>query len=90
MENNNPKKYNVLIKKSAEKFLEKLSEPYYSAIKSAIMSLSEEPRPFGYKKLVNQEVYRIRVGNYRIIYDIFDDILTVEIVNIGHRKNIYE
>lgn len=90
MENNNTKKYNVLVKKSAEKFLEKLSEPHYSAIKSAIISLSEEPRPFGYKKLVNQEVYRIRVGNYRIIYDIFDDILTIEIVNIGHRKSIYK
>ena len=67
-----------------------LSEPNYSAVKTAILSLAYNQRPFGYIKLSGSDAYRIRVGNYRIIYDIFDEILTVEVVNIGHRKEIYK
>ena len=84
------KEYTVVLKKKAEKFLDGLSEPNYSAVKTAILSLAYNPRPFGYIKLSGSDAYRIRVGNYRIIYDIFDEILTVEVVNIGHRKEIYK
>lgn len=90
MEDNNSKKYTLTFKKIAEKFLEKLSEPDYSYVKSAVLSLTENPRPFGYKKLKGVEAYRIRVGNYRIIYEIQDDLLIIEVINIGHRKNVYE
>lgn len=89
MQKANIPKYKVLIKKKAEKFLEKLSEPNYSSVKSAIISLSFDARPFRYKKLVSKDIYRIRVGDYRIIYEIFDDIVTIEVINIGHRKNVY-
>ena len=82
--------YNVTLKKQAIKALEKINEPYYSNIKNAIYSLADNPRPQGSKKLKGRDGYRIRVADYRIIYDIFDDILLIDVINLGHRKNIYE
>jgi mRNA interferase RelE/StbE len=49
-----------------------------------------QARPQGYKKLKGRDGYRVRVGNYRIIYDIFDSELIVDIITLGHRKDIYE
>ncbi|HSK12899.1 MAG TPA: type II toxin-antitoxin system RelE/ParE family toxin [Phnomibacter sp.] len=82
--------YNVTLKKRAIKALEKINEPYYSSIKEAIYNLAEDPRPAGYKKLKAREGYRIRVADYRIIYEIFDDVLLVDFIDLGHRKDIYE
>jgi mRNA interferase RelE/StbE len=81
--------YSVSLKKQAIKVLEKINEPYYSNIKEAIYMLAENPRPKGYKKLKGRDGYRIRVADYRIIYDIFDDSLIVDVINLGHRKDIY-
>ena len=82
--------YQLVINPRAIKILEKINEPDYSAIKTAIYGLAGNPRPHGYKKLKGRDGYRIRVGNYRIIYDVFDKILTVDVLNLGHRKDIYE
>ena len=82
--------YKIVFKKPALKALEEIDEPYYSAIKKAISNLSDNPRPNGYIKLKGREGYRIRVGPYRIVYNIFDNILTVQIVNVGDRKDIYD
>jgi len=82
--------YSVNFKKHALKELAKINEPFYSHIKQAIYSLADNPRPQGYKKLKGRDGYRIRVGNYRIIYDIFDHELVVDIIALGHRKEIYE
>jgi mRNA interferase RelE/StbE len=82
--------YNITLKKRAIKALEKINEPYYSAIKEAIYSLAHNPRPVGCKKLKGRNGFRIRVADYRIIYDIFDDILLVDVIDLGHRKDIYE
>lgn len=82
--------YQLTIKPKAIKALEKINEPDYSHIKTAIYGLADNPRPQGCKKLKGREGWRIRVGDYRIIYDIFDKTLTVDVVNFGHRKDIYE
>ena len=82
--------YKIRIEKTVQKALEKITEPYYAKIKFAILSLAKNPRPHGYKKLVGRDGFRIRVADYRIIYDIFDDILTVEVIDLGHRKGIYK
>ena len=82
--------YNVSLKKRAIKALEKINEPYYSNIKETIYSLADNPPPAGYKKLTDREGYRIRVADYRIIYDIFDDVLLIDVIDLGHRKDIYE
>lgn len=81
--------YKVTIKKSALKSLQKIHEPQYSSIKNAILQLSENPRPFGYIKLTGREAYRIRVSDYRIIYEIFDSQLVADVIALGHRKDIY-
>lgn len=82
--------YSVNFKKHALKELAKINEPFYSHIKQAIYSLADNPRPQGYKKLKGRDGYRIRVGNYRIIYDVFESELVVDIIALEHRKDIYE
>jgi mRNA interferase RelE/StbE len=82
--------YQITLRKRAIKALENISEPYYSNIKEAIYRLADNPRPVGYKKLKGREAYRIRVADYRIIYDIFDDVLVVDVIDLGHRKDIYD
>ena len=82
--------YRIVIKKKAIKVLEKIHEPYYTNIKKAIIEIGENPRPKGYKKLHGRDGYRIRVDDYRIIYEIFDDSLLIDIINLDHRKEIYD
>lgn len=81
--------YEVKILRSAVKQLENLSRTDYLAVKSKIVSLSVNPRPKGCLKLKGRSAYRIRQGNFRIIYDIFDNILTVRVIRIGNRKDVY-
>jgi mRNA interferase RelE/StbE len=82
--------YTITLKKRAVKALQDINEPYYSNIKKAIYALADNPRPQGYKKLKGRDGYRIRVADYRIIYDIFDITLLVDVIDLGHRKDIYE
>jgi len=82
--------YFINFSKQSLKQLTKINEPYYSNIKAAIYALADNPRPQGYKKLTDRTGYRVRVGNYRIIYDIFDKQLIVEIIALGDRKDIYQ
>ncbi len=82
--------YKIEIKKSATKEIEKLPNISLKRIIDKIQSLSTNPRPNGCKKLTADEKYRVRVGNYRILYRIEDEILLVVVVKVGHRKDIYE
>lgn len=81
--------FELQYKKKAIKAIARINEPFYSKIIEAINSLAVNPRPNGYKKLTGRDGYRIRVGNYRILYDIFDTKLVIEIVNVGIRGDIY-
>jgi mRNA interferase RelE/StbE len=83
-------KYHLKIKRSAEKELEALPYKVILKIKADVLSLAEDPFPKGHKKLKGlKDMYRIRVGDYRIIYTIHPQIITIEILKIGHRKDIY-
>lgn len=82
--------YQLLFEKQVEKQLSKIAEPNYSRLKKIILDLIDNPRPPGFKKLKGRSGYRIRQGDYRIIYDINDHILTVFILAAGHRKDIYD
>lgn len=82
-------KYKIEIKKSAIKELNSIPQKDIQKIISKIQSLSSNPKPQGCTKLTNREDYRIRVGNYRIIYSINDDILIITVIKIGNRKEIY-
>jgi len=82
--------YQVVIEKQAQKQLAKISPPDYAKIVAALKDLAADPRPYGYKKLKGRPGYRIRIGDYRIIYQVKDNILTVFILIIGHRRDVYE
>lgn len=84
------KKYPIVLSKNAQKQLDKLPDNIAEPIFEAISGLGENPRPVGYKKLKGRNGYRIRTGNYRIIYDIFDTELVVDVITLGHRKSIYD
>jgi mRNA interferase RelE/StbE len=84
-------RYQLRIKKSAEKELAKLPVHIILQIKEDVLALSNNPFPANYKKLKgHSNLYRIRSGDYRIIYTIHQDILTIEILKIGHRKDVYK
>jgi mRNA interferase RelE/StbE len=84
--------YTIRFKKSAEKELERLPAQIIKRIGKAIDALKENPRPSGSKKLEGQQesLWRIRIGDYRVIYSVEDVIKIVEIRKVGHRKEIYE
>jgi mRNA interferase RelE/StbE len=81
--------YSVLIKTSAARELELLPEKPRRRIAKKIQALADQPRPPGCEKLSGDELYRIRQGDYRVVYSIEDDVLTVHVVRIGHRRDVY-
>lgn len=83
--------YSVVLTKSAEKDLRKLPAKTTQKIIAVLRSFEKEPRPEGCKKLKGySNLWRYRVGDYRIIYAISDVILLVDVREIGHRKDIYD
>jgi mRNA interferase RelE/StbE len=82
--------YIIQFKSSALKELRKLPKEFSEQIARDIDGLAKNPRPHGHKKLKGSEnLYRIRSGNYRIVYQIQDRVLTVLVVRIGDRKEVY-
>jgi len=81
--------YRVYFRESVEKDLIAIPKSDLKKILQRIKKLSENPRPSGCEKLTGQERYRVRQGRYRIVYSIQDRELTVWIVKVGHRKDIY-
>jgi len=82
--------YKIFFKSSVWKDLKEIPDKDLSKILACIETLGKNPRQSSCKKLSGQEKYRLRYGNYRIIYSIQDSELTVWIVKIGHRKNVYD
>lgn len=81
--------YKIFIKKSAVKELEGIPKEYLRKITERIHMLAQNPRPPVSRKLSHQELYRVRQGDYRIIYLVRDEEKIVEVVKIGHRREIY-
>ena len=83
--------FEVLLSKAARKQLSTLPAFIHNKLIEEISNLSLKPRPTGCKKLKGyKNSYRIRLGNYRIIYEIEDKVLRILVIAIGHRKDIYE
>ena len=82
-------RYKVEIKKSAAKEIKALPAPVTRKILAQIASLSEDPRPPQSLKLSGEEKYRIRCGDYRVLYAIEDKVLTVYVVKVAHRREAY-
>jgi mRNA interferase RelE/StbE len=81
--------YRIELKKSAAKEIERLPSVVLKRIIEKIESLATNPRPQGCKKLSGEEKYRVRVGQYRILYEIMDEVLIVYVVKVSHRKEVY-
>ena len=81
--------YKLFFKKSVQKDFDRIPEKDLKKILSRIKALSDNPRPSGCEKMTGQERYRLRQGRYRILYSIQDDELTIWVVKVGHRQNIY-
>ena len=84
--------YRILISKSAEKDLRRLSIGVFKRIAPKIDQLAENPKPSGCKKLKgsDQNLWRIRIGDYRVIYSIEVDIKVIDIRRVRHRKDVYD
>lgn len=83
--------YNVVLTRSAQKQLRKLPARIADLIEEKLLELEGNPRPSGCKKLVGEDnAWRIRIGDYRVLYEIQDKMLIVHVVDINHRKDIYK
>ncbi len=81
--------YQIYIQKRARKSLLKITGKDQKRIINSIQSLKDDPYPSTSKKLIGREAWRIRMGNYRIIYEVFEKNLIIDVVDLGHRKDIY-
>ena len=81
--------YSVLIKPSAAKELARLPEKLRRQLAKRILALAENPRPLGVEKLTGEDLYRIRQGDHRVVYSIADAVLTVLVIRIGNRRDVY-
>jgi len=82
--------YSIELTRTAEKQLRRVAKQARVRLVGAIQSLARAPRPRGARKLQGYDAaYRIRVGRYRVIYEVFDDRVVVIVLKVGHRKDIY-
>lgn len=81
--------YKVDITNSARKEIKNLDSQIIKRIIEKLKSLEENPFPSGYKKLIARNGYRIRIGDYRIIYNILETEKIVRVYKVGHRKDVY-
>ena len=81
--------HTVLILRRAQKELAQLPPMAYERVKAAILKLSEHPRPRGCRKLAGREGWRIRVSDYRVVYEVDDEQQIVTVLHVGHRRDVY-
>ena len=81
--------YEVRFKKSVTKDLRRIPTQDVQRVLGRIDALSEDPRPFDCTRLSGKDNYRIRVGHYRILYQIEDNYLVVQIIKVAHRSTVY-
>ena len=81
--------YSILIKASAEKEIRDLPREDRVRVVERISALKDNSRPHGSQRLSGRDAYRIRIGRYRVIYTITDAVLMVEVIKVGHRREVY-
>ena len=83
--------YRLDFTSAAAQEVKKLPRPARDRVLVAIEDLAEDPRPHGAKKLVGADVaWRIRVGDYRVIYEVVDEVLTITVIRVAHRREVYD
>ena len=81
--------YSVLVTLSAEREIDRLPTGIRRLVVRRIQALADDPRPHGSQKLAGEDKYRVRQGDYRIVYTIEDEIVTITVVRVGHRSYVY-
>lgn len=81
--------YTVLVLRRVQKEMAGLPDEPYQRIKSAMRALGENPRPPGCRKLGGRQGWRIRVGDYRVVYEVDDEQRVVTVLHVGYRKDVY-
>lgn len=81
--------YKIVVEARAEKELRKLAPPAQQRIVSAIDGLSENPHPSASRKMIGSDCIRLRAGDYRVIYKVEGHLLTIFVIAIGHRREVY-
>ena len=81
--------YTIVIRKAAEKYIAKLDRPTRLRIINAIQSLEENPESKGEQLTNHQATYKLRVGSYRILYDVLESEVTVDVLKVGPRGDVY-
>jgi mRNA interferase RelE/StbE len=81
--------YAITITSAADRAVKQLPKEVRARITQRLIALSHDPRGPGSVKLAGQDAYRVRVGDYRIIYSILDDQLIVLVIDVGHRRDVY-
>jgi mRNA interferase RelE/StbE len=81
--------YRIEVQRSAERDLDRLSKMLFDRITARLMALAQEPRPPGAEKLAGLEAFRIRVGDYRVVYEVDDSARVVVLTRVRHRRDVY-
>jgi mRNA interferase RelE/StbE len=81
--------YTIILRRTAEKELNRLPEKVHQRITRKLLELENGPRPHGVQKLHGNSGYRIRIGDYRVLYLIDDEARIVEVLAVGHRREVY-
>ena len=82
--------YLIEWRKSTKKDLKRIAARDVRSIVSVVSQLATEPRPHGCTKMQGSDcAYRVRVGDYRVIYEIYEDRITIEVIRVGHRRDVY-
>ena len=82
-------KFQIILPKSVQKELDRLPDELVERILTRLAGLETNPRPADVKKLKGRAAWRIRVGDYRVIYEIHDRVLRIIVITVGHRREIY-
>ncbi|WP_249019307.1 type II toxin-antitoxin system RelE/ParE family toxin [Conexibacter sp. S30A1] len=83
-------RYGIELRPAAVRALRKLDPPVARRLQAAIALLAEDPRPPASRPLRGRPAWRVRVGDYRVIYTIEDDVLLIVVVTLGHRRDVYD
>ena len=81
--------YRVILSKSVQKELDRLPDDIARRILTRLSGLETNPRPMDVKKLKGRDAWRIRIGDYRVIYEIHDCMLQIIVITLGHRREVY-
>lgn len=82
--------YRIELRPAAVRALKKLDPPVHRRMQGAIALLAKDPRPPGARALRGRPGFRVRVGDYRIVYTVHDDVLLVVVITVGHRRDVYD